>query len=709
MVAVMIAAVSFIFVNKASAIQTAASEENLKNLTGLNALKIQVSYEIYLDTITTLSEIMNSFRAVELEDRRTRYTESIQQVLESNPTFVGIFTVWKPGILDGMDAEFVNTPGTDESGNFIPWVTRRSGKIELRAYPDWQTTLAGVKNFPLISNPAPVKVSGIDTYIVTLTAPIIPEGTTEIVGLIGVDFDIAYSQKIVETLKPYETGRALLLTTDGTVAAHYNAAMMGKTIEDAAGQILGKDGIALTHEALESGKPVVSSNANRIFASYPFYVGESKTAWALMSSVELETVLADVNYLRNFTLFLALGAVLLAAIIIYVIARSVVNPILKISLMLKDISEGEGDLTKRLNAKSKDEIGELANYFNLTLDKIRNLVVIIKNQAVDLSNIATELAANMTETAAAMNEISANVDSVKNQVINQSASVTETNSTMEQITININKLNDQIESQTQSVTQSSSAVEEMLANIASVTQTLMKNADNVNHLAGAAESGRSDLHVVVTDIQEIAKESEGLLEINAMMQNIASQTNLLSMNAAIEAAHAGEAGKGFAVVADEIRKLAESSGEQAKTTSVVLKKIKDSVDKITVSTEAVLKKFEAIDNGVKVVSEQEENIRNAMEEQSEGSKQVLEAVSELNSVTQKVRSGSEEMLAGSQQVIQESTNLGRISEEISNSMNEMTAGSQQITVAMNRVNDISAQNKESIATLVHEVAKFKVE
>jgi methyl-accepting chemotaxis protein len=294
-------------------------------------------------------------------------------------------------------------------------------------------------------------------------------------------------------------------------------------------------------------------------------------------------------------------------------------------------------------------------------------------------------------------------------VINQSASVTETTATMEELTGNLNKLNDNVDQQTASVSQSSSAIEQMIANIQSVTATLAKNAENVKALTDASEVGRGGLQEVSSDIQEIARESEGLLEINSVMENIASQTNLLSMNAAIEAAHAGEAGKGFAVVADEIRKLAESSGEQSKTISAVLKKIHDSIGKITAATDNVLKKFEAIDSGVKTVSLQEENIRNAMEEQNTGSKQILEAVGSLNNLTQRVKNGSAEMLEGSSQVLKEEQNVSQITEEITNGMNEMATGADQINVAVTQINNLSGKNKDNIDILVQEVSRFKVE
>jgi methyl-accepting chemotaxis protein len=431
--------------------------------------------------------------------------------------------------------------------------------------------------------------------------------------------------------------------------------------------------------------------------------------WIVVSTIPRTEVFAEINSVIWTTiLFSAVLIIAVLAVLTFTILR-ISKPIKNVVLVLKDISEGEGDLTRTISVNANNEIGDMAHYFNLTLEKIKKLIITIKNESFSLNDIGNNLASNMTQTAAAINQITANIKSVKERVINQSASVTETNATMEQITVNIDKLNDHIENQAASVTASSSAVEEMLANIQSVTQTLVKNAENVKGLTDASEVGRTGLQEVAENIQDIERESKGLLEINTVMENIASQTNLLSMNAAIEAAHAGEAGKGFAVVADEIRKLAENSGEQSKVISTVLKKMAESINKIVSSTESVLKNFELIDKSVKIVAEQEANIQNAMEEQGQGSKQILDAVSEMNGITQQVKLGAEEMLEGSKEVITESNNLEKVTQEIAGGMNEMAAGSEQINSAVNQVNDISRKNKETIEKLMTEVSRFKVE
>jgi methyl-accepting chemotaxis protein len=407
-------------------------------------------------------------------------------------------------------------------------------------------------------------------------------------------------------------------------------------------------------------------------------------------------------------ILLDLALIVLGCFFVWFSMRMIFPRLAKVGEILKEISEGEGDLTTRIEISKMDEIGIMANYFNRALDQIKGLVVIIREQSIKLYDIGNDLMESMMETAWAMKQITNNIQGIKNQTISQSASVSETTATMGQLSQNIGRLNSHVESQAESVSQSSSAIEEMLANIQSVTATLIKNGENVNELTAASEVGRAGLQTVSTDIQEIATESEGLTQINAVILTIAAQTNLLAMNAAIEAAHAGDAGRGFAVVADEIRKLAENAGGQSKTIGEVLKKIKGSIEKITKSANTVLDKFQAIDDSVRTVSEQEAHIRAAMEEQGEGSKQILEAVARLNDVTQNVRQGSLEMSEGSQQVIHESKNLELMTGEITKGMNEMADGADQVNTVVNRVNDISAHNRELIETLAESVAKFKV-
>jgi methyl-accepting chemotaxis protein len=258
-----------------------------------------------------------------------------------------------------------------------------------------------------------------------------------------------------------------------------------------------------------------------------------------------------------------------------------------------------------------------------------------------------------------------------------------------------------------SVARSSAAIEEMTASIASVSATLAQNGDNVRRLQSAADKGHEALMQVSQDIQEVAKESEHLQEINLVIENIASQTNLLSMNAAIEAAHAGEVGKGFAVVADEIRKLAESSSEQAKTVADVLRKIKKALDGIGHSSEAMITHFDDINGSVRTVSEQEGRIIESMKEEDAGSREILETIGVLKEITERVKLSSQEMLLGSRQIINEGKNLDVMTSELTGGMNEIADSVEHINDAVVRANEISVENEQSIDDLVKEMSHFK--
>ena len=419
------------------------------------------------------------------------------------------------------------------------------------------------------------------------------------------------------------------------------------------------------------------------------------------------TLAATIEQQANMILIGIVGLVL-AGLVMFLYAMKLLKPLNLLTDNLHDIATGKADLTKRLPIHGEDEIAMASGYFNQTLEEFRKLIIAIKRQTGDLSEIGNDLAASMTETASAISQIANNLQNTRGKVNSQSNSVIQTNTNMENVTASINKLNGQVERQTSAVAQSSSAIEKMLANIQSVNATLARNVTNVRNLQESSDTGRTSLQEVASDIQDIARESESLLEINLVMENIASQTNLLSMNAAIEAAHAGDAGKGFAVVADEIRKLAESSGEQSKTIGNVLKKMKEGMDKISLSTENVLNRFEAIDRGVQTVAEQEEYIRNAMEEQTQGSKMVLAAAGQVGEITHQVKDESQEMFEDSKGVIQESRNLETVTHEITVGINEMASGAEQVNNVVNTVNDLANRTQENISSLMRAVSQFKV-
>ncbi|MDR0513333.1 MAG: methyl-accepting chemotaxis protein [Treponema sp.] len=402
-------------------------------------------------------------------------------------------------------------------------------------------------------------------------------------------------------------------------------------------------------------------------------------------------------------LFVSVATTVLLA---FYISGMIKKPIKYLTSALEDVANG--DLTKRLAEGGLSEVAQASRHYNKTMEELKIMIAMIKSQSEKLFDGGNVLADNMNQTAVAINEITANINTVKGRVINQSASVSETHATMEQVVVNINKLNNHVEKQSGNVSMASAAIEQMVANTRSVTETLFKNATNVKALKAASDVGRNGLSEVSSDIQEIARESEGLMEINLVIENIASQTNLLSMNAAIEAAHAGNAGKGFAVVADEIRKLAENSSEQSKIINTVLKKIKESIEKITRSTGNVLNKFEAIDESVRTVAEQEENILLAMEEQGVGSKQILEKMDNLNEITRQVKNGTHEMLESAKEVIKESENLEKATQEIAYGMNEMATGTEKINKSVNHVTDLSGKNSDGITVLIKEVSRFRV-
>ncbi len=378
---------------------------------------------------------------------------------------------------------------------------------------------------------------------------------------------------------------------------------------------------------------------------------------------------------------------------------------------LTEMSEaiGKGDYTgERLKVRSRDAFGLLANAMNDFSDTTKTLIGGIQKSGEVSNEVAKTLENNTNEMSDRVNKVTSSIEHVKTEMLNQSAGVEEAQSTVNNIVKNLGNLNGHVESQATSVTQASSAIEQMVANIKSVTGILERNGEAVATLDEEAQTGQQKVELAATISEKIHEESEGMQEASAIIQHIAEQTNMLAMNAAIEAAHAGDAGKGFAVVADEIRKLAEESNEQSRDISTRLALLGDSINEISESTQAVQEQFSRIFDLTQKIKQQEQVVMNAMQEQSAGSSQVLQAMKSINTITVSVKDGSEQMMRGSREVSLEMEKLASVTRDITEAMNSMNSDTVHMTEKLGEVTAVVGKNAEAANNLGKQIQRFKL-
>jgi methyl-accepting chemotaxis protein len=367
-----------------------------------------------------------------------------------------------------------------------------------------------------------------------------------------------------------------------------------------------------------------------------------------------------------------------------------------------------GDLRVRAEVKARDEVGRVATFFNDFIGTLEGMVREVKGLSSETADLSNELAASSERTASSLHEIRANTEGMKNKIAHLDSEVGASARSATDVTQFIGRLAELIQAQAAAINESSASIEEMSASIGNIAKASEEKLRIANELEATALDGQSEMEETELTIKKVADSASVIMEMITIIQDIASKTNLLAMNAAIEAAHAGEFGKGFAVVADEIRNLAESSAESARAITDSLGEVAEYIKVSESSTARTGEVFGRIVSGIKDVSASMSEMKNATSELSIGAEQILEALTSLIETTEEVKGSSREMSERVAGISAAMDLVSGISSDNKVGMEEISIGIDEIFQAAEAIAAAGQRNQESVERLHGLVDRFRV-
>jgi methyl-accepting chemotaxis protein len=431
----------------------------------------------------------------------------------------------------------------------------------------------------------------------------------------------------------------------------------------------------------------------------------------VVTNLVLDTVSSTGRHLLLGTLPMNIVAGLFCGLVavadVILLGAFFINPIRRFAAAIQ--TGMNGDLTHFATRETRDELGELVESFNSYLRNIGGRVGQVHRSLADLRSGREQLSADLEEVASAIRQIDASLQNTRVQVAAQSANVTETSAAVEQLARNIASLDEVVQKETEHIDRSSRSVDELVEDGSSLLELSGTAEGHVDELTDVSKRGKDQLREVIRIVGEAAESSDHLGEANVLIANVAAQTNLLAMNAAIEAAHAGTAGKGFSVVADEIRKLAESSSMHSLRIKENLKGLASRIEHAVTASEESGISFDNVLNRVDFVRTLVGRFVESMRNQASHSKTVMNSLTEMAEIAASVRTGSAEMKAGNREILTAVGNLNELNQQVDGAVSEISAAMTQINEAVQRIVGVNRESDGLASGVVEALEFFKTD
>lgn len=646
-------------------------EQRLSALVQTQASEIKRELEVPLlitaglARVNALLGLTDSTGEPQLKASREQLLNMLRHTVEQNPEVLGAYIGWEPKALNNDDAAYIgsSTTGADPAtGRFMPWWYRNTdGSLaleKLASLEDTQLLSTGVRaseyymcsrdtKKACVIDPAPYKVGDKMVMLSSFIEPILVNGTFQ--GIVGADLSVNFIQDMLTTAdkKLYDgAGEIALISTGGSLVAYTKDA---SKLGEKATTILDANEVE-NLKKLAPGEVLydIDRDHGHIEVYMPFSIGTTEARWTLMIQVPLEAVMIDVKKLhddleeqRKDDVFgMALVGLFIAALgllVIWLVSRGIAKPLKQMVLMLDDIAQGEGDLTRRLKSDRVDEVGQIAIRFNTFLSKLQAMI---------------------TEVVASVQKVSDSSEHTADIAIRTNQGVHKQMSEIELVATAVHQMTATAQDVARNATQAAQAASHADGAASQGMQIVQNTSNSISALA--SEIGRA-----VAVVQTLADDSENINAILTTIRGIAEQTNLLALNAAIEAARAGEQGRGFAVVADEVRNLAQKTQQATQEIQTMIQQLQNGTRQVVQVMEQSQGKTE-------------ESVGHAAEA-AQALETITKAVSVINDMNTQIASAAEEQSSVAEDINRNVTNIGEVANEVAGGADESSQASAELT------------------------------